>query len=69
MCYYIFNKKNIIGFCNTSHLDSMNTYPLETTENEMNVMKHKLLVTKNTKHFPSDKYIGNFVAMDLNLIR
>ena len=47
----------------------MYIYPLETTENAMNVMKHKLLVTKNTKHFPSDKYIGNFVAMDLNLIR
>ena len=40
-------RKNTIGFFNTSHVDNRDRYPIETTRNEMKVLKDKVLVLKS----------------------
>ena len=55
-------RKNISGFCNTSHEKSINVYPIETTNNAMQFFKYKLSVSNIMKQFTIPQYVHIFLG-------
>ena len=65
MFYYIWNKKNSIGLCHTSHAESRDRYPIEITNNHMDIMEDKLLVSNIVNHFIIHQYDQLFLTSSL----